>query len=548
MSDPHSSKFAYEYPLLIKKILTSGVSTNPEQEIISGLNKRYNYLELEKRISCLAAGLTNSGVKFGDTVAVMDWDYHRYLECFFAIPMIGAILHTVNIRLSNKEILYTINNAEDDLILINKAFFPIIEKIYHQIEKPVKFIILSDDQIEVKNFKSLEIIDDYENLIKKSDASFKFQDFDENTLATRFYTTGTTGNPKGVSYNHRQLVLHTMGVIAGVGTSKSESRFHKEDVYMPITPMFHVHGWGFPYVATLLGLKQVYPGPFETENLLKLISKEGVTFSHCVPTILNMLLNSPNSKNVDLSNLKMIIGGAAMSKSLARSAMKRGINVFSAYGMSETCPFVTVADIPFETKDLDDDDLIDLRCKTGKPAPFVELKVVDNKMNEVAKNGKSTGEVVVRSPWLTQGYVKNPEASDELWKDGYLHTGDVGYIDKNGSLQITDRMKDVIKSGGEWISSLELEDIISKCNGIKEVAVIGIEDKKWGERPIIIIACEEKFETDQIEEDIEKTLNEKIDTGELSKWAKPDRIEIVKEIKKTSVGKIDKKSLRLLYS
>ena len=548
MSDPNSSKFAYEYPLLIKQILISGISTNSNQEIISGKKQKFNYIDLKNRITRLASGLTNLGVKFGDTVAVMDWDCHRYLECFFAIPMIGAVLHTVNIRLSNQEILYTINNAEDDVILINLDFIPVIEKIYNQIEKPVKFILISDEQHEIKKFNHFEIISDYETLINNSDLNFKFKDFDEKTIATRFYTTGTTGNPKGVSYSHRQIVLHTMGVIAGVGTSKSESRFHREDVYMPITPMFHVHGWGFPYVATLLGLKQVYPGKYETGLLLELINKEGVTFSHCVPTILNMLLQSPLSKNIDLSNLKMIIGGSAMPKSLAKLASERGINIFSAYGLSETCPFLTVADIPFENNHLNDDEIIDLRCKTGKAAPFVELKVVDNEMNEMAKDGKSTGEVVVRAPWLTQGYVKNSEASDELWRNGYLHTGDVGYIDKNGSLQITDRMKDVIKSGGEWISSLELEDIILKCKGIKEVAVIGIPDEKWGERPIIIVSCDEGINTNQLEKNIENSLDDKIKAGKLNKWAKPDRIEYVNEIKKTSVGKIDKKSLRLQFA
>ena len=540
MIDTNTSAFSYDYPLLIKQLLYTPMSWNPNQEIVSSSNFRYSYWDFRERIGKLATGLSSIGLKPGDTVGVMDWDCHRYLECFFSIPMMGAILHTINVRLSAKQILYTINHAEDNVLLVNSDFLTLINQISKDFERPIKIILLSDN----KNNIEKNIIDEYENLLISSNSNFNFKDFDERTIATRFYTTGTTGTPKGVSYSHRQLVIHTLGVIAGIGTSKSDSRIHKEDTYMPITPMFHVHGWGFPYVATLLGLKQVYPGKYDPSQILSLIEKERVTFSHCVPTILQLILGDERSKNIDLSNLKILIGGSAMPKGLAKAASERGINVFSAYGMSETCPFLTVADIPYNSKEISQDELIELRCKTGKPAPLVDLRVVDKDLKDIPKGGDITGEIIVRSPWLTQGYIKDNEGSDTLWKGGYLHTGDVGYLDETGSLKITDRIKDIIKSGGEWISSIELENIISKCDGVREVAAIGIPDRKWGERPIIIISCDKNTIHKEVKNRIEKIIIKNIETGVLSKWSKPDRIEIVKDIEKTSVGKIDKKLLR----
>jgi fatty-acyl-CoA synthase len=311
--------------------------------------------------------------------------------------------------------------------------------------------------------------------------------------------------------------------------------------------MFHVHAWGVPYVATLMGVKQVYPGRYEPAALLGMIEREGVTFSHCVPTILHMLLTAPEADRVDLSNWKVIIGGSALSQGLAKSAVERGINVFAAYGMSETCPFLTAAELSGADEVTTDDETIAQRCKTGQPTVLVDLRVVDENMNDVPRDGNSTGEVIVRSPWLTQGYTGNPEGSEELWQGGYMHTGDVGYIDETGSLQITDRMKDVIKSGGEWISSLELEDIVSRCAGVSEVAAIGIEDERWGERPMLLITRSPEV-TDMIdEEDILKVIRQRVDIGELSKWATPERIEFVSELPRTSVGKLDKKAMRATY-
>jgi fatty-acyl-CoA synthase len=537
----HAASTAYEYPLLIKHLLTVSMRTSSDQEIVTSDIHRYTYRDFNARLGRLAAGLQNHGIIQGSTVAIMDWDGHRYLEGFFGVPMMGAILHTINIMLSPDQILYTINHAKDDVILVHEDFVPVIEQIADRIEQPVVLILLSD-ALEPPNLPN-GFATDYESLLGEVEQEFNFADFDESTVATTFYTTGTTGDPKGVYYSHRQIVLHTLGTIAGVSTGAETIRLHKDDVYMPVTPMFHVHAWGFPYFVTMLGLKQVYPGRYVPAKILKLFEGEGVTYSHCVPTILHMLLSAPEAESTDFSKLKIVIGGSALTHGLAKAAMDKGIQIYTGYGMSETCPVLTLADLSQIDPDSRSDHSLEARCKTGKPIPLVDLRVVDESMRDVPNDGHTTGEVVVRSPWLTQGYTHNPDGSEALWKDGYLHTGDVGFLDSDGSLQITDRMKDVIKSGGEWISSLTLETIASSCSGVGEVAAIGITDKRWGERPILIVVKSEEI----TEEQILDVYKDQVKSGKLSKWAVPDRVVFVESLDKTSVGKLDKKELRRRY-
>jgi fatty-acyl-CoA synthase len=326
-------------------------------------------------------------------------------------------------------------------------------------------------------------------------------------------------------------------VAADLGTVPGAGGLKRDDVYMPITPLFHVHGWGFPYVATFLGLKQIYPGRYDPVRLLALIADHGVTFSHCVPTILAMVIGAPQAASVDLSRWKVLIGGSALSEGLALQARALGIDVHAAYGMSETCPFVTHADM-VSTQKSDD---THLRTATGRPAPLVEVRVVDQDMVDVPKNGSSTGEVVVRAPWLTQGYLKNEEASAELWKGSWLHTGDVGHLSVDGTLRITDRLKDVIKSGGEWVSSLVLENLASTVPGLIEVAAVAVPDAQWGERPVLVVVAERSAAVD---DEICQRIDAAIGRGDLPKWAAPDRICRVDTLPRTSVGKIDKKRIR----
>ncbi len=529
------------FPLLIKSLLRTPLQNAPEVEIVSDGLARYTYRDFEGRLKTIAHALSSHGIGQGDVVAVMDWDTHRYFECFFAVPMMGAVLHTINVRLAPAQIAYTIDHAEDDIVLVHADFLPLLEEILPLVKRDVQLILLSDNS-SCDSESSFDFLTTYDAMMAQSVDHFVFPDFDERMCATTFYTTGTTGEPKAVAYSHRQLVLHTMGLLAGLGPIETSNRLHTGDVYMPITPMFHVHAWGFPYAATLLGIKQVYAGRYTPENLIRLIIEEGVTFSHCVPTILQMLLSACEAVNTDLSKLKMLIGGSALPYGLAEAAMARGINVYSGYGMSETCPVLTISAL-----NSDDEFSLEPRLKTGNPIPMVDLMTVGKGMTEMARDGLTVGEIVVRAPWLNAEYVKDPQATRALWEGGYLHTGDVGHIDETGTLMITDRMKDVIKSGGEWVSSLELESLASTVDGVAEVAAIGIPDEKWGERPLLLIVAQDGVDEDVIRDGVMTAMQSAVTAGELSKWAVPDQLCFVAEIPKTSVGKIDKKRLRLEF-
>ena len=538
---------AYDYPLLIKHLLHTPLAVAPEQEIVYRDISRYTYRTLRQRIGRLATGLATLGVKPGDTVAVMDWDSHRYLECYFAVPMMGAVLQTVNIRLSPEQILYTLNHARADVVLCLNEFLPLLDAIKENLETVKTFVLLSDGDAPAEQRHSLVTFSaEYEDLLARSAQDFDFPDFDENTRATTFYTTGTTGNPKGVYFSHRQLVLHTLAVLGSVASTPEHQRFHRGDVYMPITPMFHVHAWGVPYVATAMGVKQVYPGRYLPESLLTLILQERVTFSHCVPTILHMMLTNPASQDIDLSGWKVVIGGSALPKGLAKMAIDRGIDIFGGYGMSETCPILSMAQLKPDMTALGVDKEITYRTKAGIPIQLVDLRIVDDEMQDVPHDGKTSGEVVVRAPWLTQGYLHDSANSENLWRGGYLHTNDIGTIDPEGYLLITDRIKDVVKSGGEWISSLMIEDIISQYPGVSEVAVIGIPDEKWGERPLALVVLRQENASTVTEQHIQAHVRAWAERGVISKWAVPE-VRFVDVLEKTSVGKLDKKVLRQKY-
>src|SRR5574337_1069213 len=301
---------AYAYPLLIKHLLNTPFEQAAEQEIVYRGQHRYTYRDLRRRIGQLASALAGLGVRHGDTVAVMDWDSHRYLESYFAVPMMGAVLMTVNVRLSPEQILYTINHAKADVVLVHSDFLPVLEGIKDKLETVRKFVLIADGALAPASSVPFDV--EYEAMLAGASAEFAFPDFDENTRATTFYTTGTTGLPKGVYFSHRQLVLHTISGMAELGSAPSQGRLHRGDVYMPITPMFHVHAWGMPYMATVLGVKQAYPGRYVPDHLLELIRTEGVTFSHCVGTILLMVLSAPSAKDTDLSHWKVVIGGGGL--------------------------------------------------------------------------------------------------------------------------------------------------------------------------------------------------------------------------------------------
>jgi fatty-acyl-CoA synthase len=500
---------------------------------------RYSYQTLNQRIRRLANALTAAGVKAGDTVALLDWDSHRYLECFFAVPMIGAVLHTVNIRLSPDQVLFTMNHAEDDVVLVHDDFLPLLEPIQDKLTTVKRYVQLTDDSA---TDTSLPVLGEYEHLLSQASDQYDFPDFDENSVATLFYTTGTTGDPKGVYFTHRQLVLHTLNAVATLGVYQGQPLLRSDDVYMPITPMFHVHAWGVPYVATLMGIKQVYPGRYEPNSLVKLFREEKVTFSHCVPTILQMILNCEAAKQTRFDGWKMLLGGSALTLGIASEASAKGIAVHCGYGMSETCPLLCLTYLREDDLAQSTEEQLAIRIKTGTPVPMVDLKIIDACGNDVVHDGESLGEIVVRAPWLTQGYLHEPEKGAELWQGGWLHTGDMASIDPLGGVEIKDRIKDVIKTGGEWISSLELESLISEHEAVMSVAVVGIVDEQWGERPMALVVCEPGQYLDR--KILEAHLQGFVESGRINKWAIPKQFKFVAEIPKTSVGKINKKLIR----
>lgn len=537
-----STPAAYRYPLLIKQLLLTPLAIAPAQEITYQGKLRYTYRTLNERIGRLANVLTGLGVEAGQTVAMMDWDSHRYLECFFAVPMMGAILQTVNVRLSPEQILYTLNHARADVLLVNREFFPILQQIAGELETVRTFVLISDEADGAA--APVAMAGEYEALLDAAVPEFDFPDFDENAQATTFYTTGTTGNPKGVYFSHRQLVLHTLGCAAALGGAHRQGHIHREDVYMPMTPMFHVHAWGFPYLATMLGIKQVYPGRYQPDVICRLIREEKVSFSHCVPTILHMVLNHPQAAATDFSGLKILIGGAAMPEAMAIAAQKRGMDLFTGYGMSETCPVLSLAHLDSADLERSVEEQAVIRAKTGRPLPLVDLRIVDPDMKDVAHDGKATGEVVVRAPWLTQGYVGAPEASESLWAGGYLHTADIGNINPAGYLKVTDRIKDVIKTGGEWNSSLQLEDIIAKHEAVHEVAVIGVPDDKWGERPLALVLLKPGHVGQITEHALRNYAAHAIEAAGISRYGVLLQVRFVKTLVKTSVGKMNKRLMR----
>ncbi len=550
MTLPEKVPWRPGYELTIKRILDRGLYLAPDSEIVYMASKgkgRYTLSEAASRMERLAAALASVGVGKLDRVATLDWNTHWHFEAYYAVPMMGAVLHPVNIRLAPAEIAYVMSHAGDKVVIVHKDFIKLLEAIGPKLKTLELAIVLDADEVPEKigGIKAVH----YEDFIKEYGGKFEWPEVDENQPAAMGYTSGTTGLPKGVYHSHRMIVLHAMSGalhLAASGTFQLTAK----DTIMHVVPMFHVYSWGLPYIATLLGMKQVYPGRFHPKVLLDLIRDEGVTFTASVPTVLYMVLTEPGSEEYDLRGLKWVIGGSALPKGLALMAVKRGINIMVGYGLTETAPILTLATPRPEHAELPIEEQLDkVRLKTGYPIPLVDIQVVDPEMKPVPKDGKTMGEIVVRAPWVTPEYYKNPEKTEEAWRGGWFHTGDIAVWFEDGSILIVDRDKDVIKSGGEWISSVRLEDAISQHPGVAQVAVIAAKHPKWGERPVAIIVpkpgWEQKITTDEIREFLMKNFVEK---GAIPKWWLPDKVVLAEDIPKTSVGKINKMLLRKKYS
>ena len=479
------------------------------------------------------------GVKEGDKVGTLAWNDHRHLEAYFAIPSIGAVLHTINIRLSEEHLTYIINNAEDKVLLVDEGMIPIIEKIKDNIPTVEHFIILTDEETLPET--SLKPVQLYEDFIQDADETFQFlQDIPETNPAGMCYTSATTGNPKGVLYTHRSIVLHSMMLCFADTIAISE-----RDVAMPVVPMFHVNAWGIPFATVSLGTKLVLPGPnFNGEVLAELIEKEKVTMTAGVPTIWIELAKVLETGKYDTSSLtRVVCGGSAAPEGLIRKYEKEfNIPFLHAYGMTETSPVVTVARLKSHQEELPYDEQLKYKGKQGLPTILIEAKVVGENGEEVKHDGEEMGELLLRGPWITDEYYREPEKTKEAVQDGWLRTGDIVTVDEEGFIKIVDRTNDLIKSGGEWISSVDLENALMAHEAVFEATVIAVPHERWQERPVAFIVL--KDGKDVTEEELRQYL---LEEKKFAKWWLPDKFIFLDEIPKTSVGKFLKRELREQY-
>ncbi|MEH7222691.1 long-chain fatty acid--CoA ligase [Bacillus sp. JJ1566] len=524
-------------PLLVSSMLERAERYFPKKTVISRTSSgivTHTYKEIGERTRRLSSALEKIGVNKGDRVGTLAWNHHRHLEAYFAIPGIGAVLHTINIRLTPAHICYIINHAEDKVLVFDEDLLPLLEKVKDQLKTVEAYVIMTDkDELPESN---LEPLYHYEKIISEGNPTFEFKkDLDENDPVGMCYTSATTGNPKGVIYSHRGVVLHSMalGLVDSAGLSES-------DIAMPVVPMFHVNAWGIPFAAVWFGTTLVMPGPYFTPKILaELIDSERVTTSAGVPTIWLGLLNELEQGDYDTSSLTRILcGGSAAPKGLIKAfESKYKIPFIHAYGMTETTPLVVLSRLKSYQNDLSDEEKLEIRSKQGSLVPLVEMKVIGAN-GEVANDGKEMGELLLRGNWIADEYYKD-ERTNEAFRDGWLHTGDVVTIDEEGVVKIVDRTKDLIKSGGEWISSVDIENALMAHDAVFEAAVIAVPHERWQERPVACVVLKDAAKEKTTKEELFEFLK-----PQFAKWWLPDDIIFMDEIPKTSVGKFLKRALR----
>ncbi|WP_217589643.1 long-chain fatty acid--CoA ligase [Lentibacillus saliphilus] len=522
-------------PLTLVSMFERAEKFFPKKSVISRTHdaiRRFTYKETGARIRALGSVLEKLNVKKGDKVGTLAWNHHRHLEAYFAIPSLGAVLHTINIRLSLDHLAYIINHAEDKVLLIDEDVLPLVEKIRDQLTTVEAFIVMTDKAVLPES--TLDPLYSYERLLEDGDEQYTFTaDIAENDPAGMCYTSATTGKPKGVVYTHRGIVLHAMALSMADTAALSES-----DVIMPVVPMFHVNAWGMPFAATWLGSTQVLPGPMSVPKVLaELIESYKVTKTAGVPTIWLGLLNEIEQNDYDMSSLEAVLcGGAAAPKGLIQAfEQKHGIPFMHAYGLTETTPLVTISRLKSYQQNLSNEEQLDIRAKQGMVVPGLEVKVVNDR-GEVQPDGEDMGELLVRGPWIADEYYKDDRTQD-AFRDGWFYTGDVVTVDGEGNIKIVDRTKDLIKSGGEWISSVDLENALMAHDAVYEAAVVAVPDPKWQERPIACVVLKEGAAATK--EDLIQFLE-----PQFAKFWLPDDILFLEEIPKTSVGKFLKRALR----
>ena len=524
-------------PLITTEILKHAVRNFRKTEIVTrtveGPIHRYTIGDANLRIQKLANALQAMGVKAGDRVGVVGWNTYRQFELYYAVGGIGAVLHTINPRLGPENAAFVINHAEDNYLFYDTTFTPLVAALRPHLKNVKEFVALTDEDHAEAAGEGAAI---YENLIAGQSDEFEWPDFDENTAVAMCYTSGTTGDPKGVLYSHRALVLQTFASCLPTSLGVKEG-----DVLLPVVPMFHVNAWNTPYSCLMVGVKQVFPGPrLDGEGLYEMLETENVTYSAGVPTVWLGLLQYLRESGKKLTHLKKgMSGGSALPEALIRGFLDYGVELQQGWGMTEMSPIGTVNTLPPEIAEMPLDEKIPYQLKAGRALPYVDMRIADAKGNVLKCDGVCEGHLQVRGPWIIDSYYKAD--GETLTADGWFDTGDVATIDPDGFLTITDRSKDVIKTGGEWVSSIDIENAALLHAGVAQAGVIGVYHPKWQERPLLIIVKSKG--QDPSADDIKEFLKDKLD-----KIAWPDAVEFVDEIPLGATGKVLKTELRKMFT
>jgi len=534
-----------QLPLLISTLLVHAERHHGEQEVVSrrveGDIHRMTYRELAARSRRMANALAGLRIKSGDRVATLAWNGHRHMELYYAVSGSGAVLHTLNPRLHPDQVVYIADHAEDQALFFDLTFLPLVEAIAHRV-KTIKTFVAMTDRAHMPADSKIPNLLCYEELVAANSDAFSWPSFDENQASSLCYTSGTTGNPKGVLYSHRSTMLHTFAIALPDALNCSA-----KDVILPVVPMFHVNAWGLPYAACMMGSKLVFPGPgLDGKSLYELFENERVTLSAGVPTVWQGLLAYVDANDLRFSTMRRtIIGGSACPPAMMKTFQERyDVQVLHAWGMTEMSPVGTVAALKGSQVDLDAPTRFAIQAKQGRAVYGVDMKIVGDDGNELPWDGKQSGELMVRGPWVIDQYFKS-EGGDPLVKDaaghGWFPTGDVAAIDASGFMQITDRSKDVIKSGGEWIGSIDLENIAMAHPGVQMAACIAATHAKWDERPLLVVVKKPNSELTR-----EELLS--FYEGRIAKWWTPDDVVFVDAIPLGATGKMLKNRLREQYS
>ncbi|MBX6352060.1 MAG: long-chain fatty acid--CoA ligase [Thermoflavifilum sp.] len=526
-------------PLLMKTLFERAERLFPRKEIVSRTHNgvvRYTYREYCDRTRRLSTALARLGVDRGDRVGTLAWNHHRHLEAYFAIPCMGAVLHTLNIRLFPDQLAYIINHAEDKVLLVDPDLIPLVERIAPDLRTVQAYVIMADGDAVPDT--TLSPVYAYEALLSDAEPMYPYpDDIDEHAPMGMCYTSATTGNPKGVVYSHRGIYLHSMA-----GGLADTIALSERDAVMPIVPMFHANAWGLPFGAVWFGAKQVLPGPGPTPDiLLDLMEQEGVTLAAAVPTIWTAAARALEQKPRELKLRLILCGGSAAPPALMEMYERRwGIPFIHGYGMTETAPLASVARVKSYLSDLPYEEQVKIRGTQGMVVPGLEIRLVGPD-GDVPWNGRDMGELWIRGPWIADEYYHDERTKDSF-QDGWLKTGDVATIDEEGYIHLVDRTKDLVKSGGEWISSVDLENALMAHPAVFEAAVIGVPHAKWVERPLAVVALKDEYKGKVDARELLDFLRDKF-----AKWWIPDNVVFVDEIPKTSVGKFLKRELRETY-